>query len=136
MARLDAMQQHFQLKSKIEVGRGRTLELADRIQITKSKGIWETKLFGPADAWARLKTSAYDKWADLPRPCPAIEALDKVQTGRLNHFTDVLYKELKNTEAASSEVSLESCLGRDAPKRPQSVARPHPVQSRHGARPA
>lgn len=109
-ALLDVMQQHFQLKEKIEVGRGKVLELADRIQITKSKGIWEEKLFGRPEAWARLKNSAYDKWADLKKPNTALEALDKVRTGRLKQLVEVLYKELKNTEAATSEQSLEAWL--------------------------
>src|SRR5262249_502422 len=110
------------LVDKIEVGRGRILELADRIQVTKSKGIWENKLFSDKDAWQKLKASAYEKWADLvpadrrkspnieERINPRIEELDSHPEGRLQRIADVLYKELAPTEAAQSEASIEAWI--------------------------
>ncbi|GEM_PF-233896 len=118
---LDEMQVHFKLVDKIEVGRGKILELADRIQVTKSKGIWEGKLFSDKDAWQKLKASAYERWADLvptdrrSKPKeewinPEIEKLDAHPKGRLQKFVDVLYTQLAPTETAESEAALEAWL--------------------------
>src|SRR5262245_60902896 len=104
-----------QLKREdFEVGRGRVLELADRIQLAISKTIWEDKLFASDAAWARLKKKAYETWAALTPDLkksqvnPKVEALDKVKEGRLKRFTETLFNELKNTEKAETEAGLES----------------------------
>src|SRR5262245_9645265 len=109
---LNEMQVNFKLVDRIEVGRGRVLELADKIQVTKSKGIWENKLFSEPEAWQKVKASAYKTWPDLvpeerrkspnveERINPRVEALDSNPQGRLQRFVDVLYKELAPTEAA------------------------------------
>ncbi|MCI0684537.1 MAG: protein translocase subunit SecD [Gemmataceae bacterium] len=102
-------------RADFEVGRGRVLELADRIQMAISKSIWEEKLFATDAGWKRLKAKAYKEWAeltpDLKNPVNAnIEALDKVKEGRLKKFTEVLHKELYNTEATQSEAAIASWL--------------------------
>lgn len=111
----DYKERYPQLKREdFEVGRGKIMELADRIQLAISKSIWGEKLFTSDDAWKRLKKKAYDQWAaltpDLKKSLvnPKIEALDKVKEGRLKQFTEALYKELANTEAAQTEAGLES----------------------------
>src|SRR5215510_5580954 len=47
---------------KLEVGRGKVLELADTIQVKKSESIWQTKLFGTPEAWKTLLDNAKDNW--------------------------------------------------------------------------
>src|SRR5687768_516206 len=44
-ALLEKMSEKYELKETIEVGRGRIIELADKIQTVKSRDIWEKKLF-------------------------------------------------------------------------------------------
>jgi SecD/SecF fusion protein len=119
---LDEMGQKYELKHKIEVGRGKILELADRIQVTLSREIWETKLFSNPKAWAKLKEAAYERWAELdPRFNPAaekarkqIEALDSVKEERLRQFAGVIFDALAPTEAAQSEATIESWLKQQA----------------------
>src|SRR6266540_3401926 len=41
---LGAVSDKYELRERIEVGRGKILELADRIQVQQSRHIWETKL--------------------------------------------------------------------------------------------
>ena len=50
---------------KIEVGRGKILELADQIQSIQSDTLWEKKLFGDEKGWARLKDAALQYWARI-----------------------------------------------------------------------
>jgi protein-export membrane protein SecD len=113
----DYQERYPQLKREdFEVGRGKTLELADRIQLAISKSIWEDKLFAGDAAWARLKKKAYDNWAVLTPEFkksqinPKIEALDKVKEGRLTQFRDTVYKELLHTEKPETEAGLESWI--------------------------
>src|SRR5262245_5572183 len=101
-ALLVEMEEHFSLPEKsLEIGRGKTSTLADRIQQLKSKGIWDTKLFNDAASWQRLKDAAYTKWPDLLPGAPKqkvndkIEALNNMREGRLEKFAGVLFTELK-----------------------------------------
>jgi SecD/SecF fusion protein len=117
---LDDMQRDFGLPQRVEVGRGKVLELADRIQAIESKDIWEKELFGESAAWTRLKKSAYARWAELELADPKnknkrlanakIEALDSVETDRLEKFAAVLYAELAPTEAAASEAGIDAWI--------------------------
>lgn len=111
----DYKERYPQLERKeFEVARGKILELADRIQMAVSKSIWAEKLFNSDAAWNRLKKKAYDNWADLTPDRkkslvnPKVEALDKVKEGRVKKFTETLYEELSQTEAAQTEAGLES----------------------------
>src|ERR1700730_5407726 len=49
----------------LEVGRGKVLELADRIQRELSETIWEKSLFGTPETWKKLLKHAQDYWAEL-----------------------------------------------------------------------
>jgi SecD/SecF fusion protein len=115
-ALLAAMEEHFHLTEKLEIGRGKNLALADKIQQIKSKGIWDTKLFNDDASWQRLKDSAYTKWPDLLPDAPKqkvnekIEALNKAPEGRLQKFAGALFTELKDTESAQTEAGIEAWI--------------------------
>jgi SecD/SecF fusion protein len=51
---LDYVKSEYGLAEKIEVGRGHILELAERVQLAKSKKIWREDLFNDPAAWQRL----------------------------------------------------------------------------------
>jgi preprotein translocase subunit SecD len=55
---LEDISLEYKLKDTIEVGRGKIIELADKIQSITSRGIWEEKLFGDPKAWDNLKKAA------------------------------------------------------------------------------
>src|SRR5262245_24213511 len=111
------MEKHFNLPEKsLEIARGKSLALADRIQLLKSKGIWDTKLFNDDASWQRLKDAAYTKWPDLLPGAPKqkvndkIEALNSMREGRLEKFAGVLFTELKDTESAQTEAGIEAWI--------------------------
>jgi len=108
----------YELKETVEVGRGRIIELADKIQTVTSREIWEKKLFNDPKAWEQLKKAAQDKWAELDpnlKDNPNREAvkkrfaeLDQVKQDRLKAFSAAVYELLLPTEVNASEASIES----------------------------
>jgi SecD/SecF fusion protein len=114
---LASVTNEYKLTERIEVGRGKILELADKIQVTQSRHIWETKLFNEPAVWAKLKKAAYERWADLdlnPKAKATIEELDGEKTDRLGKFATRLFDALAPTEAAQSENSIESWIKQQA----------------------
>jgi len=53
-------------KGELEVGRGKVLELADKVQSIQSEELWEKKLFSSPDGWERFKKSAFSIGQNRP----------------------------------------------------------------------
>jgi SecD/SecF fusion protein len=120
---LEAMKKKYGL-SELEVGRGKILELADRIQLTLAEEKWATKLLNdPADptVWKRFLddfwAQASDNFPDLydaktneekPEPKKRINA---VPAGQLKEFIRVVQTELGSS---SSEKVIETWIKGEA----------------------
>src|SRR5437588_10704516 len=108
-ALLDQVQQEFKLANRIEVGRGRSLELAERVQLAKVEDLWRKKLFNDQPAWKRLLDKAVfgensnrpelespelDKDGTIKKKFEALRD-DKTAVGDLRRLDDLLSKELE-----------------------------------------
>jgi SecD/SecF fusion protein len=51
------------VKESLQVGRGKTLDLADQIQVIRSEKLWKDKLFSTKEGWKRLQDKALADWA-------------------------------------------------------------------------
>jgi SecD/SecF fusion protein len=99
---------------KLEVGRGKILELADRIQSIQSEKGWQAKLFSTPDGWKRLQESALDYWARLDN-IPADKA--KVMswpTGDVAGLTGYIEKALAKTPDATTQKTIQNWLKKQA----------------------
>src|SRR5262249_14376141 len=56
---------YFGGERKLEVGRGKMLELTDQIQRINSESLWRKKLFNTPEGWKRLQENALEYWARL-----------------------------------------------------------------------
>src|SRR5262249_38733028 len=130
---LKAMQEKYKTGT-LEVGRGRILELAERIQIAQSEQIWEKKLFADKEAWERVKTGAREYWAELdlflspkkfdttegkevdnPKYNPKLaEQWDKLPAGDLKQFQTFVERTLANTTERTSEKTVQTWIRKQA----------------------
>jgi SecD/SecF fusion protein len=113
-------------KGELEVGRGKMLELADRIQSIQSEEVWRDKLFKDPDAWARLQRNALDNWSQLyweihgdPKErIPENKELEKkfysVPPGDLKDFTKVVMEALEKTKYATTKKTVQSFFKKQA----------------------
>src|SRR5262245_13253845 len=71
---LEDLQKKYDITEKLEAGRGKILDLAEKIQLLKAEAIWASdKVFGDPKAWAKFILAAYENledWPQLGRPVP------------------------------------------------------------------
>lgn len=108
---LDQVAEEFKLK-KVEVGRGKIQELADRIQTQTSETIW-TKLFQDPKVWNNLLQQTEKEWRELPRG--TWKKFESLPVGNLPVFLDALKKELAINDTTNvTEASLKNWIKREA----------------------
>ncbi|MBX9678065.1 MAG: protein translocase subunit SecD [Gemmataceae bacterium] len=100
----------------VDVPRGRTLELVDRIQIAKSQKIWDEKLFSNPETFKRAKTYSIEYWAELDpnvgtadRKMELAEGWQKLEglkADRLEKFTLFLRKELAPYDVNDKSIDI------------------------------
>src|SRR5262245_17052848 len=116
---LEDLQKKYELKDKLEVGRGKILDLAETIHGLKAEAIWaSSKVFGNKQAWGELIMSAYrniDDWPQLSRPVgtPAGAAglIGALATGSALPLTSAIETQLL-TRAGKLAALLEGPPGR------------------------
>jgi SecD/SecF fusion protein len=79
---LEEMKKKYGLK-KLDVGRGKVLELADRIQHDLSEAIWDKSLFATSADRIKLLRNAKEYWAELEIILP-VTADAKITQGKWN----------------------------------------------------
>ena len=100
--------------TKLEVGRGKILELADRIQSLQSESKWQAKLFKDPEGWKRLQTKALDYWAALDNNKAAKEKLLALKPGDLKGFSDFVLKALDKTSDATTPKTIQNWIKKQA----------------------
>jgi SecD/SecF fusion protein len=109
---LEDVAKDFKVK-KIEVGRGRVLELAEKIQLAESEQIWEKKLFGEPEGWKRLLDNAFEFWpilynhADKRKEIEAL-ATDKAAMGNLDGLMQRLVKMLDSVGEPTTDKAIQA----------------------------
>jgi SecD/SecF fusion protein len=63
-----SMEEKYKVKN-LDVGRGRILELADRIHTVLAEKVWSEKIFNDAKTWQRLR---YRFWKTIPSQWPVL----------------------------------------------------------------
>jgi SecD/SecF fusion protein len=125
---LTSMQKEFlpNYKGELEVGRGKMLELADRIQSIQSESVWREKLFSDKDAWARLQKNALDYWAQIDLqiqgdPAKGIEPneelkkrFDSIPPGNLTDFSKLVIETLEKTPYPTTKKTVQSWIKKQA----------------------
>ncbi len=81
-------------QAKLQVGRGKVLELADRIQTIMSESTWEKKLFKTEDGWKRLTEAAKKFWAKIDNDERLKEELDLLPKGNVDEFSKFVLESL------------------------------------------
>lgn len=100
---------------KLEVGRGKILELADRIQAIRSETLWRKELFTDPEGWKRLQQNALKYWAKIDNPDDAGRADYKEQLlalppGDLKGFTDLVLEALANTDYQTTPKTIQNWI--------------------------
>ncbi|MFO0865233.1 MAG: protein translocase subunit SecD [Gemmataceae bacterium] len=100
----------------VDVPRGRTLELVDRIQIAKSQKIWDEKLFSNPQTFKRAKEYSINYWAELDPNVGNAERKKELAEGwkkledskneRLKNFTQFLRKELSPFDVNDKSIDI------------------------------
>lgn len=135
---LSRLEKKYTPGHKIEVGRGRILELADQIQSYQSESLWRKELFNSSEAWARLHAKAREYWArldnqirgDPEKNIPPDEELEKrfdaIPVGDLHAFSDFIVAALANTQYATTPKTVQNWLKIQAWDETMRLARQNP----------
>ncbi|MCI0642897.1 MAG: SecD/SecF family protein translocase subunit, partial [Gemmataceae bacterium] len=110
---LEQMKKDWELPAVPEVGRGKILELADRIQLTLSEKVWEDKLFNSEKNWKKLLDSTVDFWAELDDAKIKAE-MTKLNVGNLKALGSFIYTQLASSEAPTSDKAIELWIKKQA----------------------
>lgn len=95
---------------KLEVGRGKVLELADKIQSTISTEKWRKELFSNPDGWKRLIKSAREYWARIDLDPTLDREIDEIPTGDMDALSKFLMEGLANTKYATTQKTIQSWI--------------------------
>jgi SecD/SecF fusion protein len=105
----------------IEVGRGRVLELADRIQRAEADKIWQTKLFNDPAAWKSLidnsmRLNAWPQLGSNAETRKELEALavNKEKMGNLDVFASTLERMLETLKEPTTDKAIRAWLKQQA----------------------
>ena len=120
------LKQHFEIEGKLEVGRGKILELADQIQLIKSESVWRKQLFSSPEGWERLKKSSLLYWAKIDndikgdptqglKPDAELKTkFDSLPVGDVDKFSDFVLNALAKTTSATSKKTIQNWLKKQA----------------------
>jgi len=97
-------------QAKLQVGRGKTLELADKVQALAADKIWKEKLFGTEDGWKRLQKNALEYWAALANDQDLKEGLEAIPKGDVNEFTKYVLESLANTKTPTTTKTIQNWI--------------------------
>src|SRR5262249_43884949 len=103
--------------TNLEVGRGKALELADRIQHVLSESIWEKTLFGTPEARNKLIKNTTDYWAELDNDKTKKEledVLSKSQENKLKAYEEFVFKALVAADVQPSDKTIELWVKKQA----------------------
>lgn len=124
-ALLKKMEERYGL-SKLEVSRGRVLELADRIQILIAEKNWNDKLFKNKEAWERLLRKVYDAreypdaWGELSvedkktGAIKPVNGLTDIPAGDLPQLQSFIISKLASLDAPTTEKAVEQWIKKKA----------------------
>lgn len=113
----DLRQRH---SAKLEIGRGKVQELADRIHLSKALDKWKESLFKKEADWKELWTHALEWWPELavsePPEAAAIrkKKFDSFQIGDFVKLGELLQRELSSLGTRISETDIEAWLKQEA----------------------
>ncbi len=121
-ALLRKLEKKYSLPRPLEVGRGKTLELADQIQAIQAESLWRKELFDTQPAWDRLLKKAREYWAKLDNQIEGDQdrgiAPDKelgrrfaaIPVGDLQAFSDFMVGTLATTQAATTPKTVQNWI--------------------------
>ena len=109
---LKEMEKRWGVKD-LEVGRGKVLELADRIQQDQSLTIWENSLFASKETWNKLIESAIEYWAELDTPQTRKE-FATLEAGKLKPFSAFVFKTLVAAGESPSDKTIDLWIKKQA----------------------
>ncbi len=114
-------------KRKLEVGRGKILELADQIQSIQSDTRWQKELFSTSESWKRLQEKSLEYWALIynnPEKRAAIASLEignfdgipSRPAGSPNQlgFTKYVLNALNKTQYATTPKTIQNWIKKQA----------------------
>lgn len=109
--------------AKLEVGRGKVLELADKIQSIRSADQWQKQLFSSPQGWQRLIDAAGKYWAVIDNKKALREELDSIPTGDMDAFQKFILESLAYTESPTSQKTLQNWIKSQAWTETMTLAR-------------
>lgn len=116
---LQTMKDKWKLSDRdVEVGRGKVLELADRIQTALSEEKWKTTLFNNTEAWKRLIDHAVDikspdSFPELDTPTARAE-LNAISPGDIVKLAQVMLHNIQLEDVNASEKSVNQWIKKQA----------------------
>ncbi len=97
-------------KDKLQVGRGKTLELADKVQAIKAEKIWKKELFDDKDGWKRFQAGALKYWAVLDNDQDLKEGLEAIKPGQVDEFTKYVLESLAHTKDPTTTKTIQNWI--------------------------
>jgi SecD/SecF fusion protein len=119
---LRMLEEKYPGHKSLEVGRGKTLELADQIQAIQAESLWQKKLFDTPEAWGRLLKKAREYWAKLDNqiegdkekgiaPDKELELrFNAIPVGDLQAFSDFMVGTLASTRDATTPKTVQNWI--------------------------
>ncbi len=113
------VEKEFHVDKKFEVGRGRELELAEKIQQAVAEEIWQKKLFNQPGAWKRLTDNALVFWPILYNNEPVRKeiqaiAVDQSKMGHLDLLENYLIKTLDKVGEPTTDKAVQAWFKQQA----------------------
>ena len=108
---------------KLEVGRGKILELADQIQAINAESLWRKKLFSSEAGWKRVQENALKYWAKLDNEPEYKERILKTPVGDVDKLKKEIFEALANSSSATTEKTIDNWLKIQAWEETMALAR-------------
>jgi len=123
---LEDTKTEFGIKEPLEVGRGKILELADRIQSIESKVKWQDNLFKDPKTWDRMLKELRNNWAKIDNDIlgdkatnrPPNKELEKklyaIPPGDVKAVEELLLTYLAGSDSATTPKTVQSWVKKQA----------------------
>jgi SecD/SecF fusion protein len=114
----------------LEIGRGKILEVADRIQTISSQEKWQDKLFKNPETWDRMRAGLRNNWAkidndirgyfdpnikqDVPPNKELEKKLNSLPPGDVEGLEKFLLTHLSGTDSATTPKTIQSWIKKQA----------------------
>jgi SecD/SecF fusion protein len=109
---------------RLEVGRGKMLELADQIQAIQAESLWRKKLFSSKEGWKRLKENALTYWAKLDNVDRYKETIKATPVGDVDALKkNILDALAESPSSATTEKTIDNWLKIQAWEETMALAR-------------